>query len=172
MYNSSEIKLAYYWFRTIIYGHCCWKKWTTVSDQIMSTTLNYCWQSLRHIVEKSQLQYIIKSWVQPWTIVVLYDPVKIWNWKFKNKNCNIQEADCSCRPTDVDEAHLRKFVKEDQYSNIKKLAKELDVNYMSITRSMHPVNLMHKFRHNTFCIQKKQIFANMIHLYHLEFFTI
>ncbi len=66
--------------------------------------------------------------------------MKVWHRKFKNKDYNIQEAECSGRPTDVDDARLWEFV-EDQYSTTQELAKELDVRTMSISRAMHHINL-------------------------------
>ncbi|KFM64428.1 Thiamin pyrophosphokinase 1, partial [Stegodyphus mimosarum] len=48
------------------------------------------------------------------TNVVSCDTVKVWYQKFKNKDYDIQKAEHSGWPTDVDKAHLQEFVEEDQ----------------------------------------------------------
>lgn len=54
--------------------------------------------------------------------------MKVWYRKFKNKGYDIQEAERSDRPTDCDEASLREFVKEDQYSTTRELAMGLNAS--------------------------------------------
>ncbi|KFM73399.1 Histone-lysine N-methyltransferase SETMAR, partial [Stegodyphus mimosarum] len=83
------------------------------------------------------------------TNVVLNDTVKVWYRKFKNEDYDIQEAELSGKPTDVDEVCMREFVEEDHYETTKeldvKLATELDVSAMFIYRAMHHINLTYKF---------------------------
>lgn len=74
-------------------------------------------------------------WIALVSTFVSYDTMKVWYWKFKNKDYNIQEAD-------VDEARLRALVK-DKYSTIWDLAKKTDIKAMSISRDI--IKLMYKF---------------------------
>ena len=75
---------ARYQSRTIIYFQFCFKESATECRRIMCTALG--------------------------TTVVSYDTVKVWYRKFKNKDYDIQEAERSGWPTDVDEARLRELV--------------------------------------------------------------
>ncbi|KFM69950.1 Histone-lysine N-methyltransferase SETMAR, partial [Stegodyphus mimosarum] len=71
--------------------------------------------------------------------------VRIWYRKFKNKDYNIQEAQRSGQPIDVNEARQRELVEEDQFATTSELAKEFSA--MSISLTMHPINLTFKFNH-------------------------
>lgn len=76
---------------------------------------------------------------------MLYDIIKIWYPKFKNKDYAIQVAECSGRPTDVDEVCLQEPVEDDHYSTNRELANETDVNIISVNRAMCHINLTYKF---------------------------
>ncbi|XP_035208125.1 histone-lysine N-methyltransferase SETMAR-like [Stegodyphus dumicola] len=78
------------------------------------------------------------------TNVVSYDIMNVWYRKFRCKDCDIQEAERSGRPVDVDEARLREL-KEDQCATARELAKEIDVRTMSIRCTVHGINLTYKF---------------------------
>ena len=69
------------------------------------------------------------------TIIELYNTVKVWYWKFKSKDHNIQEFEHSCWPADVDEA----------CQTTQELAKELDVSAMFISHTIHHINLTYKY---------------------------
>ncbi|KFM72492.1 Histone-lysine N-methyltransferase SETMAR, partial [Stegodyphus mimosarum] len=75
----------------------------------------------------------------------IMDQYKFGTDSSKTRTIDIQEPERSVLPTDVDEAHLRELVEGDQYTTIRELAKELDVSAMSMSRTMHLINLTYKF---------------------------
>ena len=71
--------------------------------------------------------------------------VKIRYWKFKNNYRNIQERDLSGCPTYVSATRLRGLVEENQYANIRELAREIDAWALSNSPTTHRINFTYKF---------------------------
>ena len=99
------------------------------------------WYQIKTIINSSSVAKSQQQNVD--TNFVLYDTMKAWYLKFKNKDYDIQEG--SGLLTDVDEVRMWGLVEKDQYSTTQELAKELNISDMSISYAMHSKNLMYKF---------------------------
>ncbi|KFM60850.1 hypothetical protein X975_02757, partial [Stegodyphus mimosarum] len=75
---------------------------------------------------------------------------KLYGLMFGTVNSKIRTMHSRSRAlwsTDVDEGCLQELADEDQYATTQELVKELDISAMSISCTMHCINLMYKFIH-------------------------
>ncbi|GBM04174.1 Mariner Mos1 transposase [Araneus ventricosus] len=76
-----------------------------------------------------------------------YDTVKVWFWKFKAGNFDIEDEPRSDRSIEVDCEQLKQIIDQDRNVSTRAIALELNVCQKAIDNALKRINVKFKFNH-------------------------